>query len=96
MTVPLSSKTPIITWQDLETAACGCTFIISISGLILIYLGIFRRCTLIFLMGDDCGVGLIWFVLAAAFVGTGIYSAWLLYQMEKERAGLTDTRGPGE
>jgi len=86
--VPIPSKTPEITWRDLEIAAYGCTFILSISCLILIYLGVFRRCMLIFLLGDDCGVGLIWFVLAAAVVGTGIYSAWLLYLMEKERGDL--------
>jgi len=85
-----------ITWRDLETAAYGGTFILSISCLILIYLGVFRRCMLIFLLGDDCGVGIIWFVMAAAVVGTGIYSAWLMYLMEKERACCKDDRGREE
>ncbi|WP_292370641.1 hypothetical protein [Methanoregula sp. UBA64] len=51
---------------------------------------------LIFLLGDDCGVGIIWFVMAAAVVGTGIYSAWLMYLMEKERACCKDDRGREE
>jgi hypothetical protein len=75
-----------ITWRDLELAACACAFIISIACLVLIYYIINRSCAEIFLSGDDCGVGIGWFVMAVAVVGTGIYSAWLLYLMEKERA----------
>ncbi|MFZ1128932.1 hypothetical protein [Methanoregula sp.] len=39
----------------------------------------------IFLSGDDCGVGIGWFGLAAGLTGTGVYSGWKLYRMERER-----------
>ena len=85
-----------LTLQDLKLAVCACTFIVSIACLVLIYYIIDRSCAEIFLSGDDCGVGFGWFVMAAAVLGTGIYSAWLLYLMEKERASSKNEGGRDE
>ena len=83
-----------LSWRDFEILACICTLIINIACLVLIYLYVSQRCAEIFLSGDDCGVGIGWYCLAAGLVGTGAYSGWMLYLLEKERAGLTGEQVP--
>jgi hypothetical protein len=51
-------------------------------------LSVSTRCEQIFRENGeeyDCGVGVGWLGLAAMFVGTGIYSGWMLYRMEGTR-----------
>jgi len=70
-----------LSWRDFEAIACICTLIISTESLVLIYLIVTRRCAEIIFAGDDCGVGIGWFYIAAGLVGTGVYSAWMLYRL---------------
>jgi hypothetical protein len=80
----LTSK---LSWRDFETIACICTLVISTGSLILIYLNVTRSCAEIFISGDDCGVGIGWFGLAAGLAGTGVYSGWMLYRRTGGRGG---------
>ena len=91
MTVSIHFLTSKLSWRDFETIACICTLIISTESLILIYLIVTRRCAEIFLTGDDCGVGIGWFGLAAGLAGT-----WCIrgdaYRMVREQFCLTNAR----
>ncbi|MFA5267967.1 MAG: hypothetical protein WC379_08340 [Methanoregula sp.] len=78
----LTSK---LSWRDFDILACICTLLISTESLILIYFIITRRCAEIFLIGDDCGVGIGWFCIAAGLVGTGMYAGWMLYRLTCRR-----------
>jgi hypothetical protein len=79
--VPIHFLTNKLSWRDFETIACICTLVISTESLILIYRIVTRSCAEIFMTGDDCGVGIGWFGLAAGLAGTGVYSGWMLYRL---------------
>ena len=96
MTVSIHFPTSKLSRRDLEIIACTCTLVISTGSLILIYLIVTRSCAEIFLSGDDCGIGIGWFGLAAGLAGTGVYAGWMLYRMERERFCSTKAQVPDQ
>lgn len=73
-------------WKDFEAIASACTLLISVLCLILIYVTVNRQCSEIFLSGDDCGVGIGWFGLAAGFIGVIVFSVRTLYRLRAKRS----------
>ncbi|MDO9035509.1 MAG: hypothetical protein Q7U51_09935 [Methanoregula sp.] len=78
-------------WQDVEIVEYAATLILCAACLVLIYVFVNRSCEAIFLTGDDCGVGYGWIGLAAGIFVIGMFSAWKVYRLLKERERSTQT-----
>jgi hypothetical protein len=51
----------------------------------MIFVSVSRECDTIFMSGDDCGVGIGWFGLSAGVIVIGVFSAWKVYRLVRER-----------
>jgi hypothetical protein len=80
-----------LSWQDIETYSYACILVICSMCLVMICEHISSRCNAIFLTGDDCGVGWGWVGLAVGFFAIGVFAAWKVYRLVRERGRSAQT-----
>jgi membrane associated rhomboid family serine protease len=78
-------------WQDVELYCCSCLQVLCIACLAIIFIFVSSECNEIFMSGGDCGVGYGWFGLAGGLFVIGVYWAWNVYRLVRERTRSTQT-----
>jgi hypothetical protein len=69
-----------LSWREIEIFGYSCCFLICVASIAIINFVVTSRCDAIVMSGDDCGVGIGWYGLAAGFFGIGAFSAWKVYR----------------